>query len=46
MLCDDLLSEQYIFLDMVRTYKRKTVRGASYDDDILKAALLDLEDSR
>ena len=43
MLCDYLLSEQYFCLDMVRTYKRKTQRGA-YGDDILKAALLALED--
>ena len=43
MLCDYLLSEQYFCLDMVRTYKRKTQRGA-YGDDILKAALLALEE--
>ncbi len=42
MLCDYLLSEQYFCLDMVRTYKRKTQRGA-YGDAILKAALLALE---
>ena len=43
MLCDYLFSEQYFCLDMVRTYKRKTQRGA-YGDDILKAALLALEE--
>ena len=43
MLCDYLLSEQYFCLDMVRTYKRKTQRGA-YGDAILKAALLALEE--
>ena len=42
MLCNYLLSGQYV-LDMVRTYTRKTERGAS-DDDILKAALIALED--
>ena len=43
MLCNCLLSAQYVFIDTVRTYKRKTERGI-YGDDILKAAFLALED--